>query len=280
MPVKSSRYLIIIPASLFPSPLTAVYIIFSKSMSRGHDNPDPAAPQTRRGPRFLLPSSLPSPSFLRLPRISRLVDLYRSSVSRYSAVRDSGQAALRSAGSKTCCHEAPGGACAREGASRRDERDGRWGEEGWDRTRVVMGTWAVPGWWERRECWDTLVACVGEQRRNGRGDGISLSFPCPRRDVRCPARAIGGVGNPRRTQSANGFPELSKSAVPELAPVPRHLADSRASWWSLARRTRPLGSSVFPTRVTCNGSSKFYSLIAIFENSRVFFHRRIGIFVG
>jgi len=124
----------------------------------------------------------------------------------------------------------------------------------WERERFLAG--------ERGECRDTLVACVGERRWNGCGDGISLclSLPCPRRDVRCPARAMGRVGNPRRIQSVDSFPELSKSAVPELAPVPRHLADSRASRCS--REKRHLGSSVLPTRVTHNGSNRrFYSSI-------------------
>lgn len=144
MLAKSSRCLIIIqPPVLFPR-----YTSFSRnSCHEATIIQMRTAPQTRCDPRFLLPVTLPSLSLSlsTVPHISRLVDLYRSL--RYSAVYDSGQAALRSAGSKTCCHEAPGGACAREGASGRDKRDGQWGGKGMEshacRHGNVSGSWLM-----------------------------------------------------------------------------------------------------------------------------------------
>lgn len=118
----------------------------------------------------------------------------------------------------------------------------------WERERFLAG--------ERRECRDTLVACVGE-RRNGCGDGISLSFPCPRRDIRCPARAIGGVGNPPSHTERRQFPrtvEVGSSRTRACSAASHGLS-------RFARNER--GSRLLDSSNASDGSNcKFYSLIS------------------
>lgn len=196
-------------------------------------------------------------SFSRLPlslvsRISRLVDLYRLSpipIPVSGRTRSRAGRALRSAGSKTCCHEAAGGACAREGASGRDGREGWTGMgrgkrdgiarvSSWERERFLAD--------ERRECRDTLVACVGERRQNGCGDGISISLPCPRRDVRCPARAIEGGRKPPSHTERRQFPrtvEVGSSRTRARSATPRGLSRLPMLSRETERAYRHLGSS-------------------------------------
>lgn len=107
---------------------------------------------------------------------------------------------------------------------RRDEtrgrkRDGIARVSSWERERFLAD--------QRGECRDTLVACVGE-RRNGCGDGISLFFPCPRRDMRYPARATGGKSRkpPSHTERRQ-FPrtvEVGSSRTRARSATPRGLS--------------------------------------------------------
>lgn len=220
-------------------------------MSRGHDNPDPAAPQTRCGPRFLLPSSLSLLPLSLVSRISRLVDLYRlfprPGIRPYAmpsrprfAARDLKPVATRHPVARALARVRRDGTVERDGRGRGGggKRDGIARVSSWERERFLAD--------ERTECRDTLVACVGEQRRNGCGDGISLSFPCPRRDVRCPARAIEGGRKPPSHTERRQFPrtvEVGSSRTRARSATPRGLSRLPMLSRETERAYRHLGSS-------------------------------------
>lgn len=91
------------------------------------------------------------------------------------------------------------------------------GEGGQTRTRVVMGTRASPG--GERERGECLRGCA---RGGGGGGGGGGAGEPP------PSGARGAIEGGRKppSHSADSFAELSKSAVSELALVPRDLAVS------------------------------------------------------